>query len=150
VFALADKLMAKYPYDGKKIRAYEVFGSGSTVRTYAKEKAVDAEWTLADAENAIDKDVILPDGDEPDEEESLVPAPRFAPRCDRLGTAVAVGVVVVGVGAVLLGWRGSRADPQWIRFWGLVATSWSSRSRETVRSWAAVANYFTRTLREAL
>lgn len=148
VFALADKLMVKFPYDGKKIRAYEVFGPGSMVRTYAKERGGDVKWTLADAEDAIDNDVMLPNGDEPDEEEFLTPPSRLI-RCDRLGTAMAVGFLAVGIGAVLLSWRG-RTDPQWVRFWSLVATSWSSKSREAFRSWSTVASYFTRTIREVL
>jgi len=158
VFALSDKLMAQYPYDGSRIRAYEVLGSGSAVRTYEKEKS-EEEWTLSHAEGAIDNDVILPGGDEADDEESLIPAPRFynpfrlGPgqiRYDRLGTAFAVGIVVVGIGAALFGWHGRHVDPQWARFWGLVATQWVSKSREAVRSWVTITSYFTRTLREIL
>lgn len=159
VFALSDKLIKKYPWDGDKIRAHEVLGPGSMVRTYDKEKS--GEWTLNDAEAAIDNDVILPGGDEADDEESLVPRSRFLNPFrvglgqfivgyGRLGTVLTIGIVVVGIGAVLFGWPGRSADAQWARFWGLTVTQWSYKSREVVRSWSTVTSYLTRTLREVL
>jgi hypothetical protein len=149
VFKLADKLFAKFPPDGPVTRAHEVLGQGSMVRTYSRER--DEDWGLRDAEAAIDSDVILPGGDEADEDASLVPDCRLSPRrLDHLSTAVAVGIVVVGIGAAVLGWQGRHADPQWARFWGMVATQAAAKSNSLINSWVAVNSYFTRTLREVL
>jgi hypothetical protein len=139
-------------------------------------------WTLSDAEAAIDNDVILPGGDAMDDDEvltvarwsPLTPLSAFVGRVglgltsggkggmglygfDRLGTAVAVGVVVLGIGAALFGWR-RHTDPSWARFWGLVAGQWVVKSRAAVspgvegvaRGWNTVGRYIGRTLRDVL
>lgn len=206
VFALADGLLVKYPWDGQRIRGQEVFGPGSVVSTFDKEprarprgdnkepvtsekdewdekQGLDEDaWTLSDAEAAIDNDVILPGGDAMDDDEvltvarwsPLTPLSAFVGRVglgltsggkggmglygfDRLGTAVAVGVVVLGIVAALFGWR-RHTDPSWARFWGLVAGQWVVKSRAAVspgvegvaRGWNTVGRYIGRTLRDVL
>lgn len=158
VFALADKLMVKYPWDGPQIRADEVLGSGSVVRTYEKER--NEGWTLQNAEDAIDNEVIRPGGDSIDKEESLLPV-RWTPMgpfralsrgfgYDRLGI-FAVGIVVIGIGTALFGWqRGRHIDPNWARFWGIVASHWATKSHHAARSWASVSSYLSRTIRDVL
>ncbi|CAK9782930.1 hypothetical protein CC85DRAFT_308742 [Cutaneotrichosporon oleaginosum] len=122
IFQLADKLQAKHPFDGSRIRAHEVLGPGSVVRTYARElgdslnhnselddgemdeKAALKGWTLADAEACIDKDVVLPGGSELDDDDETVPWPdRLGElaRSQRVVTALTLGVLFLGVGAAL-------------------------------------------------
>lgn len=160
IFQLADRLQAKHPWDGPKVRGHEVMGPGSVVRTFAREvqevdpedeKAALKEWTLADAEAAIDQDVVLPGGDELDDEPDEPEYKLFSPH--RLGlrasghmiTALAVGVVVLGVGAALFGWQGRNA--KWARWWGSVAGQWAAK-RDLGRPW--IRAYLPQALRDVL
>lgn len=161
IFQLADRLQAKHPWDGHKIRGHEVMGPGSVVRTFAREIEVDPEdekaalkeWSLADAEAAIDQDVVLPGGEELDEEPDLAPE-RWSLLPQRLGLRVgsnrflsvlAVGMVVVGVSAALFGWEGRNA--QWARWWGSVAGHWAAK-RDLGRPW--IRAYLPLSLRDVL
>lgn len=195
VFALADGLMAKYPWDGPDVRGREVLGPGSCVRTFEWERrgrpatadaAADAPadadgetreretaeepgesdgsedasdgsdgvrtpracrspFTHADAEACIDADVIVPGGDEMDDLEEDAPLPPPVKRVPRhflsqlgffpgkfklsvgnFGAALALGIIVVGLGAVVLGWRRNTA---WAMWWGHIAQGWIRRSQ---------------------
>ncbi|KAL1406014.1 GTPase-activating protein gyp8 [Vanrija albida] len=142
VFLLADKLQAKYPWDGPRIRGLEVMGPGSVVQTYSAD--VDPEkgsLSLADAAEHIDKDVILPGGDALDDDEEVAPPRRWPvslPQLhlppslrvppNRVGTVIAFGVVVLGIGTALYGWRAGGPRASWAQWWGLVARSWAVRS----------------------
>ncbi|BEJ11669.1 hypothetical protein CspHIS471_0201290 [Cutaneotrichosporon sp. HIS471] len=116
IFQLADKLQAKHPFDGSRVRAHEVLGSGSVVRTYVfeigeqldeqakvDEKAALKAWTLADAEACIDKDVVLPGGDQLDDDEPVPWPDRLGglARSRRIVTTITIGVLLIGVGAAL-------------------------------------------------
>lgn len=194
VFALADSLMDKYPWDGPVVRGGEVLGPGSVVQTFVWERAgrpldtpPDADsaengaeadegnegnggdkgdkgdagdeghsdgartprapqpFSHADAEACIDVEVIVPGGDELDDEEDAAPAtlpsklvprhflarvlarsPLGALRRSSFGTALALGILVVGIGALILGWKGGR---NWALWWGHVAHGWVRRGR---------------------
>lgn len=137
IFQLADRLQAKHPWDGPQIRGHQVMGPGSVVHTFGNEMRDDDEkgvWTLADAESAIDKDVVLPGGEEMDDDEDLAPARFSLPGLglrlfanNRLGAAFWVGCVVIGVGAVLYGWQGRSGG--WARWWSTVVGQWTHRTR---------------------
>lgn len=98
-------------------------------------------FTHADAERCIDADVIMPGGDELDDlEEDTPPQPpvKRVPRhflpgklgtrlgLGNFGTALALGILVVGIGAVIFGWRRNTA---WALWWGQVAQQWLRRSQ---------------------
>lgn len=99
-------------------------------------------FTHADAEACIDADVIMPGGDELDELDEDAPPPvvkrvprhflsqilpgKLAYRVSNFGTALALGILVVGIGAVVLGWRRNSA---WALWWGHVAQGWLRRSQ---------------------
>lgn len=110
-------------------------GPGSTVCTYGHELREDDEkgvWTLADAESAIDMDVVLPGGDDLDDDETFRQAPwlpglglRLFPN-NRIGAAFCIGCVILGVGTALFGWRGK--DEGWARWWAIVAHKWLNKS----------------------
>lgn len=119
IFQLADRLQAKHPWDGPKVRGREVMGPGSVVQTFAREtaaadpdpedeKAVLKEWSLAEAEAAIDNDVVRPGGDVLDEEPDLAPERKIRLHVGGgpLFAAFAVGVVALGVGIALFGHHG--------------------------------------------
>lgn len=115
IFQLADKLQAKHPFDGPRVRAYEVLGPGSVVQTYLREQEPEldeksgldekapAKWTLADAEACISKDVVLPGGDELDDDEPVPWPDRLGElaRSQRVVTALTLGVLLIGVGAAV-------------------------------------------------
>lgn len=97
-------------------------------------------FTHTDAEACIDTDVIVPGGDELDDLDEDTPAqtvkrvPRhflstLLPgkfRVSNFGTALALGILVVGLGAVMLGWRRNSA---WALWWGHVAQGWLRRNQ---------------------
>lgn len=99
-------------------------------------------FTHADAEACIDADVIVPGGDELDDLDEDVPPPivKRVPRhflstllpgklrvgVSNFGTALALGILVVGIGAMVLGWRRNSA---WALWWGHVARGWIRRSQ---------------------
>ncbi|TXT08726.1 hypothetical protein VHUM_02854 [Vanrija humicola] len=139
VFLLADKLQAKYPWDGDRIRGLEVMGPGSVVQTYSADADAEKGVSLADAATHIDKDVIVPGGDTLDDDEPAPEPPRRWPVAlpqlpqlrvppNRIGTAIAFGVVVLGIGTALYGWRAGGPRASWAQWWGLVARSWAIRS----------------------
>lgn len=99
-------------------------------------------FTHADAEACIDADVIVPGGDELDDLDEDVPPPivKRVPRhflstllpgklrvgVSNFGTALALGILVVGIGAMVLGWRRNSA---WALWWGHIAQGWIRRSQ---------------------
>lgn len=98
-------------------------------------------FTHAHAEACIDADVIVPGGDELDDLDEDQPPPPIVRRVPRhflstllpakfrvsnFGTALALGILVVGLGAVMLGWR---RDSAWALWWGHVAQGWIRRGQ---------------------
>lgn len=139
VFLLADKLQAKYPWDGARIRGLEVMGPGSVTQTYGQDAKAEKGISLEAAATHIDKDVILPGGDTLEDEEEATPPrwpvslpqlPKLPLRVppNRIGTVIAFGVVVLGIGTALYGWRAGGPRASWAQWWGLVARSWAVRS----------------------
>jgi len=135
IFAVADNLMLRFPWDGPVIRGREILGNGSVVSTYEQEAAED--WSLHEAVRRIDNEIVIPGAaamDEEEEEEEVPLPPRRRrptwtirmPR-NRIGTAVAVSIVFVGIGIAVFGVRagGSRAD--WARWWAMVIRGWASK-----------------------
>ena len=130
VFAITDDLLARYPWNGPLIRGDEVMGPHSVMQTYDKE--ADPDCRLGQAERLIDDQVILPGATEPDEDDEEVP-PTIPIRRARLprnkfGTAMAVGVMVVGIGIAMYGLK-ANSKSGWRGWWTVVARSWSSPPR---------------------
>lgn len=147
IFSLSDELLQRYPWDGDEICGNKVMGEGSVVCSYELESEDD--WNLQQALSYVDKEVVVPgagliDDDEPEDEMKPHPIPirrrRFArlrlPR-DRLGTAVACSVVLVGVGIAVFGLKAGGARSDWARWWALVIRSWSSKGGDVANrlSW---------------
>ncbi|WVQ81438.1 hypothetical protein IAT38_003562 [Cryptococcus sp. DSM 104549] len=149
VFALADELMERFPWDGEAVRGRRIMGEGSVVRTYNREYKED--WTAEDALEMVDVDVVLPGAgmpppsDDEDEDGSADlpppskrrrPLPLRLPR-NRLGTALALGVLLVGVGIAVYGVKagagaGSVGGTGWKRWWGAVVRGWVGREGRKV------------------
>nr|ODN88645.1 hypothetical protein L203_02658 [Cryptococcus depauperatus CBS 7841] len=93
LFALADSLSARYPWDGKLIKGRQVMGPGSVVTTYAAELQ---GWTAAQVLAYVDVNVVLPGAtsmeDEPEPDSSLQ-------------TVLTVGILLLGLG---MAWYGNR------------------------------------------
>ena len=149
LFALTDKLMSQYPWDGRDIRGTEIMGPGSVVRTYDAEAVVVGSGPilgLLQMANMVDKDVVMPgssgaEEDDEDEDEDKALAPSFFPRfrlprlrvpTNKLGAAVAVGVVVIGIGIAVYGVRAGGPRASWSRWWGVVISGWAGRFRWSV------------------
>lgn len=166
VFALTDKLMVQYPWDEAPIRGDEIMGEGSVVYSYEREiaarKDFESGWTLETAVQLVDKEVVKPGSGEADEDEepSLPVIKRLrwrirVPR-DKAGTAVAVGIVLVGVGIAAYSTRagGSRSD--WRRWWAAVIHEWVGtnsgvgRAREYWRVWVGVVENVVGSVRDAV
>ncbi|KAI9636676.1 rab-GTPase-TBC domain-containing protein [Dioszegia hungarica] len=144
LFSLADRLMLEHPWDGPEIRGQEIMGQGSVVMSYEKEMAPrpletgvgDKAWTLVDALQLVDQEVVKPgagmmDDEEEDEDEAPVPVRKPGRRVQRrrwllrlgrnkLGTAVAVGVVVLGVGMAVFGVKAGGPHASWARWWAAI------------------------------
>ena len=129
IFRMTDDLLARYPLDGPLIRGGEIMGPHSVVCTY------DAEPTeslpLCDAQKLVESEVILPGATEPDEEPAPPPIKHFRRPRSKIGTVMAVGVVVLGVGIAMYGLRADSRSG-WRGWWAAVVGSWV-RSRRWVR-----------------
>jgi len=134
LFQLTDELMARFPWDGDIIRGREIMGEGSAVCTYDQEVKLRSEEMLG----MMQKEVVKPGAgimDEEEEEEVLDEVKKdikrrrrvvlHMPR-NRLGTAIALGVLVLGVELAMYG-RGSNGRDGWARWWGVVLKSWVAR-----------------------
>lgn len=106
-FAHADELMAKYPWDGPDLRGQEIFGEGSAVLSFDRER----DMTLEEAVACLKKPITLPGATEPDPP-ALVPVatPR---RGRRWGLTLTVGVLVLGIALASYPPRGH----PWQRWW---------------------------------
>jgi hypothetical protein len=135
IFKITDDLLARYPWDGPIIRGTEILGDASSVTTYLKEN--DDDWDLRLAETLVNGNVIQPGADmmeEEEEEEEAIPTPTrrlgrslHLPR-NKVGTMVAVGIVLIGVGVAVYGARSGGPRSDWTRWWSTVVRDWASRS----------------------
>jgi hypothetical protein len=146
IFRITDDLLARYPYDGPLIRGEEILGEGSSVNTFSRE--LDDDWTLRLAESQINGEVIKPGADMLDEEEEEeVPRPIRKPRIrvprNKLGTVVAISVVLVGMGIAVYGARSGGPRSNWARWWSVVVRDWMSRSYTGVGSVRGILGYWT-------
>lgn len=104
VFALADDLMLRYPWDGPIIRGRDLMGPGSVLCTYDME----GEMSWDEAEKMVDQDVVneVPESeDEAEPDISNIRKGRSGKRVNKLGTAIAVSVLIVGMGLAVYGGR---------------------------------------------
>jgi len=159
IFRITDDLLARYPYDGPLIRGHEILGEASSVNTFSRE--MDDDWTLRLAESQIVGEVIIPGADMLDEEEEEeVPRPIREPRVrvprNKIGTVVAISVVLVGMGIAVYGARSGGPRSNWARWWSVVVRDWMSRShsgvgsvRGTLGYWTASSTSFLRKLLDA-
>lgn len=159
IFRITDDLLARYPYDGPLIRGSEILGVASSVNTFSREKEDD--WTLRLAESQINSEVIQPGADMlNEEEEEEVPRPIRKPRVrvpsNKIGTVVAISVVLVGMGIAVYGARSGGPRSNWARWWSVVVRDWMSRShsgvgsvRGTLGYWTASSTSFLRKLLDA-
>jgi hypothetical protein len=152
IFKITDDLLARYPWDGPIIRGSEIMGEASSVNTYTREAADD--WDLEQAESLVNGEVIKPGADmldEDDEEATPSLAPRLPRRLrlprNKLGTMVAVSVVLAGIGIAIYGTRSGGPRSNWTRLWSVVLRDWTSRShpamvqiRTAVQHWTAASS----------
>lgn len=158
IFRITDDLLARYPWDGPLIRGTEILGEASSVNTFSRE--MNDSWTLKEAESLINGEVIKPGADmldeEEDEKELPIPARKRTsiriPR-NKIGTLVAISVVLVGMGIAVYGARSGGPRSNWARWWSVVVRDWVSRShsgvgsvRGTLGYWAASGTAFLRRL----
>jgi len=154
IFNITDDLLARYPWDGPIIRGNEILGEASSVITYERES--EDHWSLRKAESLVNGQVIQPGSDmldEDEEDDQLPPVPTRRPRRSRLrlrmpknkiGTIIAVGVVLVGVGVAVYGARSGGPRSDWASWWSAVVKDWVTRShtsawsiRKTFASWTS-------------
>jgi hypothetical protein len=159
IFRITDDLLARYPYDGPLIRGQEILGEASSVNTFSRE--MDEDWTLRLAESQINGEVIRPGADMLDEEEEEeVPRPIRKPHTrvprNKIGTVVAISVVLVGMGIAVYGARSGGPRSNWARWWSVVVRDWMSKSytgvgsvRGTLGYWTASSTSFLRKLLDA-
>lgn len=143
IFAVADDLMARFPWDGPAIRGREVFAEASSVITYSLE-STDPAWSLHRAGALAHGEVVRPgagfmDDDSEEEDENATPAPiRRRPRSrlriprDKVGTLVAVGIVLVGIGIAVYGSRSGGPRSNWAKWWSTVLRDVASRRGSVV------------------
>ncbi|KAL7421345.1 GTPase-activating protein gyp8 [Cryptotrichosporon argae] len=141
VFALSNRLLAKFPWDGKLVRGREVMGPGSVALTYPDD--------LATAEAWIDRDVVLPGADRLEDDDVPAASRRFASLRvppNKVGTALAVGVLVLGLGLAAAGAK----DDGWRRWWVGVMRGWAGRGKlgDALGEWARMGRYLVQSLRE--
>ena len=133
LFQIADELMTKWPWKGAVIRSMDFMGEGSVVRTYELEMA-NRVGDLDTALDWMDRDVVRPGADLPDEEEEQTVIPfrrrrrsRILPR-NKLGATLALSVVILGIGVTTFGVRAEANRGEWTRWWGWVIRSWIRKS----------------------
>jgi hypothetical protein len=159
IFRITDDLLARYPYDAPLVRAEEILGEASSVNTFSRE--TDDDWTLKLAESQIIGEVIKPGADMLDEEEEQeVPKPIRKPRIriprNKIGTLVAISVVLLGMGIAVYGARSGGPRSNRGRWWSVVVRDWMSKShsgvgsvRGTLGYWTASSTSFLRRLLDA-
>jgi hypothetical protein len=159
IFRITDDLLARYPYDGPLIRGEEILGGASSVNTFSRE--MDEDWTLKLAESQINGEVIKPGADMLDEEEEeeapkAIRKPRIRVPRNKIGTVVAISVVLVGMGIAVYGAKSGGPRSNWARWWSVVVRDWMSKSytgvgsvRGTLGYWAASSTSFLRQLLDA-
>lgn len=154
IFALADDMLARYPWDGPDIKGHEILGEASSVVTYAGESG--QTWSLTQAETLVHGEVVRPGAgamdDMEDEEEPAHPPVKHRRRRiriprNRTGTIIAVGVVLVGIGIAVYGSRSGGPRSNWARWWSAVVRDLVSRGglpvarwRDSLRSWSATGS----------
>jgi hypothetical protein len=143
LFQLTDKLMAQFPWDSPEIRANDIMGEGSVVYTYELETAPYTRdgvephrWGIPEALAMVDKNVVRPGAgmmDDEEEEAEQVSPLRKPPRQPRsrqrwlirlgshkFGTAIALGVVLLGIGMAISSGRAGGTHASWSRWWCVV------------------------------
>lgn len=157
IFKVADDLMARYPWDGPLIRGHEILGEASSVVTYAKEDT--PRWSLDMAEELVNGEVVRPgaatlddDSEEEEEDQPIVPPIKLRRRYrirlprNKVGTFVAFGVVLVGIGIAVYGSRSGGLRSNWARWWTVVIRDAVSRGgrtgsiKEYLVSWATAGS----------
>jgi hypothetical protein len=146
IFRITDDLLARYPYDGPLIRGEEILGEASSVNTFSRELGDD--WTLGLAESQITGEVIKPGADMLDEEEEeeapkAIRKPRIRVPRNKIGTLVAISVVLVGMGIAVYGARSGGPRSNWARWWSVVVRDWMSKSYTGVGSVRGILGYWT-------
>lgn len=153
IFGIADDLMARYPWDGPVICGNEILGEASCVLTYAREHD-DPTWSLKLAETLVTGEVVKPgagmpgDSEDEDEDDSQEKKPvRVRRPRNKIGTLVAVGVVLVGIGIAVYGTRSGGPRSNWIRWYSAVLGDFVIRRsnahphlRDALRSWVTTGS----------
>nr|XP_019047931.1 hypothetical protein I302_04551 [Kwoniella bestiolae CBS 10118]OCF26861.1 hypothetical protein I302_04551 [Kwoniella bestiolae CBS 10118] len=133
LFQLTDTLMDKYPWDGHAIRGKEIMGEGSVVNTYSKEEN-EEEWNAEEMLKMIDVQVVMRGaGDISEDEEEIQPVKEKRRRVtirnprNNVNTILALGIVVLGVGIAVYGFKAGGSQASWGRWWGMVIRGWIGR-----------------------
>ena len=148
IFRITDDLLARYPYNGPIVRGEEILGEASSVNTFPRE--LEDNWTLRLAESQVNGEVVRPgadmlDEDEEEEEEVLRPIRKARIRIPRnkIGTVVAISVILVGMGIAVYGARSGGPRSNWGKWWSVVVRDWISRSHSGVGSVRGTLGYWT-------
>ncbi|EIW67119.1 hypothetical protein TREMEDRAFT_34074 [Tremella mesenterica DSM 1558] len=121
LFALADKLMLQYPWDGEDIRGREIMGVGSIVSTY--DSSISPQPPRLSPE-LVNFNVVNALPSEEDDEPPL-PVKRRKPKWrihyprDKKGTVLAIGVMLLGIGVAYYGFKAGPSTG-WGRWWRVV------------------------------
>lgn len=156
LFSLADDLMEKWPWDGEVIRSKEIMGEGSVVCTYELESR-GSRWNLRGALDCIDQDVVKPGAGATDDEVEEVPIRRRpagrvrVPR-NKLGTTVALGMLILGLSMAILGVGAGGPRSDWARWWVMVVRTWGGKSEKlgVTEGYSRLIGYVGRTMRDLL
>lgn len=184
LFQLADKLMVEHPWDGPDIRGKDIMGEGSVVMSYDLEMAPLASkeedrkrWTMSDALQLVDKEVVRPGvtmvDDDEEEGEAEKPVKRmrkqrirrrwlFLLGRNKVGTTLAIVVVVLGIVMAIFGVKAGGVHASWARWWALVigrkvggkgslfGSEVGGRLGEMVRVAREVSGFVVRSLKEII
>ncbi|WWC91328.1 uncharacterized protein L201_006271 [Kwoniella dendrophila CBS 6074] len=147
LFQLTDTLMTQYPWDGDTIRGKEIMGDGSVVNTYEKEE-VEAEWSSEEMLKMVDVEVVKPGSggisDDEDEEAEAEAEKEMKsikrqkrklqiriPR-NKVNTALAIGIMFLGIGMAVYGFKAGGNEASWSRWWGYVIRGWIGKEGRNI------------------
>jgi hypothetical protein len=151
LFDLTDELMARYPWDGDVIRGQEIMGEASAVWTYDSEVHASARDMLSMLGGEVVRPGAADMDDNEEEEEPIRPVRRKKtsgydlrmPR-DRLGTSVAIGVMVLGLVLAMYSGRSKGARGEWSGWWGSVIRVWAEKQGAVGADMAGLLNAYRR------